>query len=150
MSFCCIMATWLPSSRLSQDPRWRLEVHPPHLSSKLWEGGMEVKEGSMNILSAESPSLQQSFQKSHMYPLCCSVAKSCPTLCDPMDCSTPGFPVLHYLPEMLKLMSIESVMPSNHLILCHSLLLLPSVFPVSGSFPTSQLFTAALTITGTK
>ena len=31
--------------------------------------------------------------------LCCLVAKSCPTLCDPMDCSTPGFPVLHYLPE---------------------------------------------------
>ena len=93
------------------------------------------KEGSMNILSAELPSLQQSFQKSHMYPLCCSVAKSCPTLCDPMDCSTPGFPVLHYLPEMLKLMSIESVMPSNHLILCHSLLLLPSVFPSIRVFP---------------
>ena len=33
-------------------------------------------------------------------PHCCfSVAKSCPTLCDPMDCSTPGFPVLYYLPE---------------------------------------------------
>ena len=63
-----------------------------------------------------------------MYPLCCSVAKSCPTLCDPMDCSTPGFPVLHYLPELLKLMCLESVMPSNHLILCHPLLL-PSVFP---------------------
>ena len=30
---------------------------------------------------------------------CCSVAKSCLTLCDPMDCSMPGFPVLHYLPE---------------------------------------------------
>ena len=30
---------------------------------------------------------------------CCSVTKSCPTLCDPMDCSTPGLPVLHYLPE---------------------------------------------------
>ena len=29
---------------------------------------------------------------------CCSVTKSCPTLCDPMDCSTPGFPVLHNLP----------------------------------------------------
>ena len=43
------------------------------------------------------------------------VAQSCPTLCDPMDCSTPGFPVHH----QLKLMSIESVMPSNHLILCH-------------------------------
>ena len=48
------------------------------------------------------------------------------TLCDPMDCSTPGFPVLHHL---LKLLSIESVMPSNHLILCHPLLLLPSIFP---------------------
>ena len=30
----------------------------------------------------------------------CSVAQSCPTLCNPMDCSTPGFPVLHYLPEL--------------------------------------------------
>ena len=30
---------------------------------------------------------------------CCSVAQSCLTLCDPVDCNTPGFPVLHYLPE---------------------------------------------------
>ena len=40
----------------------------------------------------------------------------------------------------LKLMSIESVMPSNHLILCHPLLLPPSIFPASGSFPMSQFF----------
>ena len=60
---------------------------------------------------------------------CCLVAQLCLTLCDPMDCSTPGFPVLHHLLELLKLMSIESVMPFNHLILCHSLLLLPSIFP---------------------
>ena len=46
-----------------------------------------------------------------------------------MDCSTPGFPVLHHLWSLLKLMSIESVMPSNHLILCCPLLLLTSVFP---------------------
>ena len=46
-----------------------------------------------------------------------------------MDCSTPGFPVLHYVQSLLKLMSIESVMPSNHLILCHPILLLPSIFP---------------------
>ena len=58
-------------------------------------------------------------------PNCCSVSKLGPTLCDPMDCSMPGFPVLHYL----KLMSMESVMPSNHLILCRPLLLLPSIFP---------------------
>ena len=46
-----------------------------------------------------------------------------------MDCSTPGFPVHQQLLGLLKLMSIESVMPSNHLILCHSFLLLPSIFP---------------------
>ena len=41
---------------------------------------------------------------------------------------------------VLKLMSIEPVMPSNHLILCHPLLLLPSVLPASESFPVSQFF----------
>ena len=46
-----------------------------------------------------------------------------------MDCGMPGFPFLHYLLSLLKLTSIESVMPSNHLILCRPLLLLPSVFP---------------------
>ena len=46
-----------------------------------------------------------------------------------MDCSTPGFPVLHHLLELLKLMPIESVMPSNHLILCHPLLLLSLILP---------------------
>ena len=60
---------------------------------------------------------------------CFSAAKLCLTLCHPMDCSTPGFTVLHCLQSWLKLMAIESVMPSNHLILCCPLLLLPSVFP---------------------
>ena len=47
-----------------------------------------------------------------------------------MDCSTPGFPVLHQLLELAQThMSIESVMPSNHLVLCLPLLLLPSIFP---------------------
>ena len=58
-----------------------------------------------------------------------SVAQSCPTLCDPMDCSTPGFPVHHHLPEFARTHVIESVMPSTHLILCHPLLLPPSIFP---------------------
>ena len=58
-----------------------------------------------------------------------SVSQSCPTLCDPMDCSTPGFPVHHQLLELLKLMSIKLLMPSNHLILCCFLLLTPSMFP---------------------
>ena len=61
--------------------------------------------------------------------ICCSVPKSYPTLLDLMSCSTPGFPVFHYLPCLLRLTSTESVMPSDHLILCCSLLLLPSIFP---------------------
>ena len=46
-----------------------------------------------------------------------------------MDCSTPGLPVHHQLPEFTKLMSIKSVMPSSHLILCRPLLLLPPIPP---------------------
>ena len=66
---------------------------------------------------------------------CCPVTKLCPTLRDPVDGGTPGFPVLEFLPSLsfpsmslLKLMSVELVMPSNHVILCH-LLFLTSIFP---------------------
>ena len=58
-----------------------------------------------------------------------SIAQSCPTLCDPMNCSMPGLPVHHQLPEFTRLTSIESVMPSSHLILCCPLLRLPPVPP---------------------
>ena len=71
---------------------------------------------------------------------CCSVAKSCPSLCHSIDYSTPGFLVLHYLLEFTKLMSIESVMPSNHLILCCPLSSCPQSFSASESFPMSWLF----------
>ena len=60
---------------------------------------------------------------------CCSVAQSCPTLCDPMDCSMPPFLSITNSWSLLKLMFMESVKPSNHLILCHPLFLLPSIFP---------------------
>jgi len=58
-----------------------------------------------------------------------SVAQSCPTLCNLMNRSTPGLPVHHQLPESTQIHVHESVMPSNRLILCHPLLLLPSIFP---------------------
>ena len=58
-----------------------------------------------------------------------SVAQSCLTLCDPMNRSTPGLPVHHQLRSSLRLMSIESVMPSSHLILCRPLFLLPPIPP---------------------
>ena len=58
-----------------------------------------------------------------------SVAQSCPTLCDPMNCSKPGLISITNSWSSLRLMSIESVMPSSHLILWHSLLLLPPIPP---------------------
>ena len=60
---------------------------------------------------------------------CCSITKWCPTLCDSMNCSMPGFAVLHSLPKLLKLMFLESMMPSNHVILCCPLLLMHSTCP---------------------
>jgi len=56
-----------------------------------------------------------------------SVTQSCPTLCHPMNCSTPGSLSITNSRSSLKLMSIESVMPSSHLILCCPLLLLPPI-----------------------
>ena len=53
------------------------------------------------------------------------------TLCDPMNHSMLGLPVHHQLPELLRLTSIESVMPSSHLIFCRPLLLLPQSLPAS-------------------
>ena len=61
---------------------------------------------------------------------CCSIAQLCPTLWDPMDFSMPGFPVHQQVSQSsLKLMYIELVMQSNHLVLCRPLLLLLSTFP---------------------
>ena len=60
---------------------------------------------------------------------CCSVTKSCLTVCDLMDCSMPGFFVLCYLSEFVQIHVHELLMLSNHLILCCPLLLLPSIFP---------------------
>ena len=72
----------------------------------------------------------------------CSASKLCLTLRDSMDCSRPGCPVFHYLPEFAQTHVFWVRMLSNHLILCHSLLLLPSVFLASRSFPMSWLFTS--------
>ena len=60
---------------------------------------------------------------------CCSVAQLCLTLCDLMDCSMPTFLFFTISRSLLKFMSCIELMSSNHLILCHSLLLLPSIFP---------------------
>ena len=68
-----------------------------------------------------------------------SVTQSCLALCDPMDCSMPGFPVHHQLLELAQTHVQRIGYQSNHLILCHPLLHIQS-FPASRSFPMSQFF----------
>ena len=67
----------------------------------------------------------------------CLVTQLCLTPCNPMDCSMPGFLVLCYLLEFAQ---IESMMPSNHLILCWPLLLLPSIFSSIRVFSNELVF----------
>ena len=68
-----------------------------------------------------------------------SVAQSCPTLCNPMDCRRQASLSITNYQSLLKLMSIESVMPSNHLILCHPFPLPPSIFPSIRVFSNESL-----------
>ena len=76
----------------------------------------------------------------HHSILCCSVSKLCPVLYDPTDCRCQASLSFTIPQSLLKLMSIESVTPSNHLNLCHPLLLLPS------SFPSIRVFSSELTL----
>ena len=131
----------MPSSRRTSSPRNRTPVsyisctggwvlyHCLHLGSP---ESLPQLAPSKDCLSCRMPSHPRSCLLWWWW--CCSVTKSCPTLCDPMDCSMPGSSVLHYLLSLLKFMSIDPVMLSNHLILCHPLLLLPSIFPSTRVF----------------
>ena len=78
-----------------------------------------------------NPKPQTKWQCDHQFS---SVAQSYPTFCDPMNRSMPGLPVQHQLLEFTQIMSIESVMPSSHLILCRPLLLLPPIPPIIKDF----------------
>ena len=80
---------------------------------------------------------------------CCSVAQSCATLCDPMDCSTPGFSVLHYLLEFAQthVHWVSDVIQLSHPLLSPSLTALnlsqhQGLFQWVGSFPMSWLLTS--------
>ena len=71
-----------------------------------------------------------------------SSTQSCLTIFDPETAAHQASLSITNSYSLLKLKSIKSVMQFKHLILCHSLLLLPASFPVSGSIPISQLFTS--------
>ena len=84
---------------------------------------------------AQNGTVREKQKQLHTYPhvllllLCCPVTKLCLTLCDPMDCSMPGSLSFTIFWSLLKFMSIESMLLSNHLILFHPLLFLPLIFP---------------------
>ena len=80
-------------------------------------------------IEPRSPTLQADSLPSEQSVQFSSVTQLCRTLCNTMNHSKPGLPVHHNSRRLPKLMSIESSMPSNHLILCCPLLLLPSIFP---------------------
>ena len=99
----------------------------------LWDlSSLTRDQTQVPAMKAQSPNHRTSREfppNPFMSSCCCSVTQSCPTLCDPTDCSTPGFLSLTVSWSLLRLMFTESVMPSNHLILCCPFLLLPSIFP---------------------
>ena len=109
-------------------PPGALKTLPP---SPAWT---PVKVSSMHFTSTDKTETYHSASFWGIICGCCSGAKSCLILCDPMDCSMLGFPDHHYLLELAQTLSVESVMFSNHLILCCSLLLLSSIFPSIGAF----------------
>ena len=80
--------------------------------------------------SKESILLHSAFFMAQLsHPYISLVTQSCPFLCDPVDCSMTGFPVYHQLLELTQTYVHWVGEPTNHLILCHPLLLQPSIFP---------------------
>ena len=103
----CVDLTYknrLLSSLISCHPHPALSV-PRWKWSLLHKGSGRDRPGSDSTPQPSSPSLASSCFLGKACSLgygCCLVDQSCPTLCDPMDCSTPGFSVLHYLPEFVQ------------------------------------------------
>ena len=107
VSQCCLMGLclWL-NMPMQETPVWSLGKKDPWTwnwkPTLLFLPGKSHRQRSLAVFS--------------------SVTQLCPTLCDPMDCSTSGLPVHPSSQSLPKFMSIELAMPSNHLILCHPLL----------------------------
>ena len=136
MSFSSIMLKEIVSKGylLSESFVWhprkgkRIEMENKSMVSRSWAGGeFDSKGAAWRSWSGWGSSLDPN--------CCCSVAKSCPALCEPMDCSTPGFPVHRQLPELAQIHVHPTI--SSSVIPFSSCL---QSFPASGSFPTSQFF----------
>ena len=112
-----LIGVWMPffKNRTQSRKRWRSKVRWP-------------------LILQISPEIEASGS-------CCLVAKSCLTLCDPMNCSMPSFPVLHYLPEFAQthVHWVSDAIPTISSSVT-SFSFCPQSSPTSGSFPMSQLF----------
>ena len=107
---------------------WRGKCNPLHYSCLENPVDRETWQATVYGVAEESNVTFSVLRKQLDIGCCCSVTKLCLTICDPVDCSTPDCPSLS-LGSLLKVISIESVMLFNHLILCYPLFLLPSIFP---------------------
>ena len=109
--------------------RYHLTQVTLNIRKSTMKAGVDVEKREPSHTVCGNANCYSTMENSMEVPFCCSVAQLCPTLCNPMDCSMPGFPAHTNSRSLLKLTSIDSVMPSNHLILCHPFLFLPSIFP---------------------
>ena len=112
-----------------------------NLPAKAGNTGSIPDPGRFHMLWSNQASVSKLLKPMHLEPVqFSSVAQSRPTLCDPMNCSTPGHLSITNSQNSLRLTSIKSVMPSSHFILCRPLFLLPPIPPSIRVFPVSQLF----------
>ena len=107
-------ASWvLPSPTPALQPRVTSSILP--LRRRQVQTRASTKASHWVALSQRQPMMSVRTRLLHFLFSCCSVAQPCPTLSDPMDCSTPGFPVHHHLPEFAQThVHHELMMPSNH------------------------------------
>ena len=120
-------SNYLTIALISHTSKVMLKFSTPGFNS-MWTVNFRMYK--LDLENAEKPdiNLPTSTGSSEKQVQFSSIAQSCPTLWDPMNRSMPGLSITNSW-SLLKLMSIELVMPTNYLILCHPLLLLPSIFP---------------------
>ena len=104
---------------------WRIYLQGSNGETHIKNRLMDMGRGEKRVRCMERVTRKLTFSSVQFS----SVAQSCPILCYPINHSMPALMSITNSWTLPKLMSIESVMPSNHLILCHPLLLLPSIFP---------------------
>ena len=120
--------------------KWGMHVTIPVWTSELWNTSILYSAYCWDVMTLSRSVSPNSLDSRFL--CCCSVAKSCTSLCDHVNCSTPGFPVLPHLPEFAQIRVHwvgDAIQPSHPVTPFSSY---PQSFPASGSFPMSQLFTS--------